>query len=108
MEYSNFAYIFSFDLVIELLDHIGINNYIIKPVKSKPLLYGPIYSLSLVELETLKIYIETLKIYIETHLKPGFIYLFKSLAEAPILFNKESDRNLCLCVNLQDLNNLTI
>lgn len=42
------------------------NKYIIELINKKQLPYRPIYTLSLVELETLKV-------YIETHLKTGFI-----------------------------------
>ena len=42
------------------------NKYIIKLIKKKQQPYKPIYTLSLVELETLKV-------YIKTQLKTGFI-----------------------------------
>ena len=77
------------------------NKHAIKLMKRKKRLYGPIYAFSPVELETLKA-------YIETHLKTRFIRPFKSLAGAPILFDKKPDNNLCLCVDYQDLNNLTL
>ena len=77
------------------------NKHAIKLMERKKRLYGPIYAFSPVE-------VETLKAYIETHLKTGFIRLFKSLPGAPIFFNKKPDNNLCLCVNYQDLNNLTL
>ena len=51
---------------MELLENTGVNEYAIEMVKRKQLFYGPIYALSLMELETLKI-------YIKTHLKTGFI-----------------------------------
>ena len=69
---------------------MGIDKYTIKLEDSKQLFYRPIYSLRPVELETLKI-------YIKIHLKTGFIYPFKSLADTSILFNKKPDGNLCLC-----------
>lgn len=47
-EYSNFANVFSPELVIEFLKHIGINNYTINFINSKQLSYGPIYNLGLV------------------------------------------------------------
>ncbi len=77
---------------MELLKNTGINEHIIELIDGKQWSYRPIYALSPVELETLKI-------YIETHLKTGFIRLFKSLADAPILFDKKSDGSLRLCVN---------
>ncbi len=51
---------------MELPENTGLNKLAIELVEGKQLLYGPIYALSPVELETLKS-------YIETHLKTGFI-----------------------------------
>ncbi len=51
---------------MELLENTGMNAYAIKLIEGKQPPYGPIYTLSLVELETLKT-------YIETNLKTGFI-----------------------------------
>ncbi len=53
-KYTDFADVFSLKLAVELLEHIGINDYTIELVDDQQPLYGPIYSLSLVELETLK------------------------------------------------------
>lgn len=58
----------------------------------KQLSYRLIYSMQLVELETLKM-------YIKTHLKTGFIQPFKSPAGELIPFDKKSDGSFCLCVN---------
>lgn len=44
-------------LAAVLLEHNGINNYIIDLKEDKQLLYEPFYSLGPVELETLKTYI---------------------------------------------------
>ena len=63
--------------------------------------YGPIYSLGLVELETLNT-------CIKTHLKTGFIQPSKSPVGAPIFFNKKPDNSYCLYVDYRGLNNLTI
>lgn len=100
-EYSNYAENFLFNHSIELPKNIGINEYIIELLEDKQLPYEPIYSLKPVELEILKI-------YIETHLKTGLIWLSKSPAGVFILFDQKLDESLCLCVNYQDLNNLTI
>ncbi len=54
--------------------------------------YGPIYSLSLVELEILKT-------YIKNNLANGFIKPSKSPVGAPILFDKKLDRSLRLCLD---------
>ena len=52
--------------------------------------------------------LETLKIYIETHLQTGFIWPFKFPAGTPILFDKNANGSLWLCINHWDLNNLMI
>ena len=80
LEYLDYADNFLFDLAIELSENTGINEYAIKLVEGKQPPNGSIYSLGLVELETLKT-------YIETYLKTGFIWPFKSPASAPIFFN---------------------
>ncbi len=100
-EYTDYANVFSFNLVMELPENTGINEHAIELVGGKQPPYGPIYSLRPVELETLKT-------YIETHLKTGFIRPSKSLAVAPIFFDKKSDGSFRLCVDYRDLNNLTI
>ena len=100
-KYTDFADVFSPKLVAELSKHMKINNYTIKLVDDQQLLYGLIYSLGLVELETLKI-------YIKNNLANNFFKPSKSFARAPIFFDKKSNRRLRLCVNYQGLNNLTI
>ena len=50
-EYSNYSNIFSVENAIKLLENIRINKHAIILEKSKQLLFGPIYSLELVELE---------------------------------------------------------
>ena len=100
-KYSDFADVFSPDLAFELPEHTGINNHTIKLVEDQQPPYGPIYSLELVELETLKT-------YIETNLANGFIRPSKLPAGAPIQFDWKSDGSLRLCVDYQGLNNLTI
>lgn len=52
--------------------------------------------------------LETLKTFIKIHLKTGFINPPKSLANIVILFDKKPDGNLCLYINYQGLNYLTI
>lgn len=91
-EYTNFADIFSSDLTTKLLEHIQINNHDIDLVDGKQLLYKPIDSLGLVELEALKT-------YIETNLANGFIIPFKSLTGDPIFFVWIPDGSLCLSIN---------
>lgn len=65
-EYSDYIHIFFFDLAIELIKNININKYAIWLIKRKQALYRSIYTLSLIELKTLKA-------YIKTYLKIGFI-----------------------------------
>ncbi len=86
---------------MKLAKNIGMNEHVIKLIKGKQSPYRPIYTLSPIELETLKA-------YIKTHLNTGFIRPFKSPVSAPILFDKKPDGSLYLCIDYQGLNNLTI
>ena len=63
--------------------------------------FGRIYNLSEMELAALKA-------YIETNLENGFIQRSSSPAEAPILFVKNKDGILRLCVNYRALNSITV
>lgn len=54
--------------------------------KSKQPSYEPIYSLGLIKLKILKI-------YIEANLANNFIHLFKSPASTPILFDEKPNRS---------------
>ena len=101
IEYSDYSNVFSAENAAELPENTGINEHAIKLKKGKQLPFGPIYSLGLVELETLKT-------YIKTNLANGFIRHSKSPAGTPILFDWKSDRSLCFCVNYWGLNNITI
>ena len=100
-KYSDFADVFSADLVSKLPEHTGINNHAIELVEGQQPLYGSIYSLGPVELETLKA-------YIETNLAHGFIRPLKSPAGAPILFDRKLDGSFRLCMDYWGLNNLMI
>ena len=100
-EYSDFENVFSKESAAVLLEHTEINTHTIDLEESKQPPYGPIYSLGPVELEILKT-------YINTNLANGFICPSKSLAGAPILFDKKPDRNFRLCIDYWDLNNITI
>ena len=62
--------------------------------------FGPIYSLSEVELKALDN-------YLKENLKKGFIRPSTSPAGSPILFVKKSDGSLRLCVDYRQLNKLT-
>ena len=57
-EYSDFSNVFSSNSAAELLEHTRINNHPINLLDDKQLPYDLIYSLRLVELETLKTYIK--------------------------------------------------
>ena len=92
--YSNFADIFSLNLASKLPKYNGINNYTIELVDSQQLLYGPIYNLEPVELETLKAYI---KIYLDNR----FIKPFKLPVDTPILFDQTSKRSFQSCLTIK-------
>ena len=98
---SKYADVFFPKLAAKLLEHIGINDYVIELVDNWQLPYGPSYSLGPMELETLKA-------YIKNNLVNGFIRPFKFLAGVPILFDKKPDSILRLCVDYQGFNNLII
>ena len=63
--------------------------------------FGPVYSLSQVELKALHE-------YIKENLDKGFIRRSESPAGAPILFVKKKDGSLRLCVDYRGLNKITI
>ena len=87
--------------IAELPENTGINEHTIKLKKDKQLFFESIYSLELIELEILKT-------YIKTNLANSFIWPSKFLTRVLILFDKKLDRNLYLCVNYQDFNNIII
>ena len=91
-EYSNFANIFSPKLALEFPEYTGIHDHAIKLVDNWQALYGPIYSLRLIELETLKT-------YIKTSLANGIIGPSKSLVGASIFFDKKPNGSLQICIN---------
>ena len=100
-KYLDFTDIFLEEKELVLPERTELNEHAIDLEDGKQPLYRLIYSLDLVELETLKT-------YIETHLKTGFIRPSKSPAGAPILFDKKPDGSLYLCVDYRGLNNFTI
>ena len=100
-EYSNYSNVFLAENAAELPKNTGMNEHAIKLEKDKQLLFGPIYSLSPIELKTLKT-------YIKTNLANGFIRPSKSPAGAPIFFDQKPDENFCFCVHYWGLNNITI
>ena len=91
-KYSDFADVFFPDLVSKLSEHTKINKHTIKLVDGQQPPYRSIYSLVLVELETLKA-------YIKANLANGFLRPSKSPTSAPILFDWKLDGFLRLCIN---------
>ncbi len=91
-KFSNYMNIFFLDLATKLFKNTSMNEYAIKLINKKQLLYKLIYILSLVELKILKA-------YIKTYTKTGFILTFKFFAGTPILFDKKLDSIFYLCVN---------
>ena len=91
-EYSDYNNVFSVEYAAELLENTRINEHIIKLEEGKQPLFGPIYSLEPVELETLKIYIKTI-------LANSFIWPSKPLAGAFILFDRKQNRSFYFCVD---------
>ena len=100
-EYSDFAIVFLEKKALVLSKQTELSKHVIELEGNKQPSYGQIYSLDLVELETLKA-------YIKTHLKTRFIWPSKSPAGALILFDKMPDSSFYLCVNYRGLCNLTI
>ena len=100
-EYLDFTNVFSKEKTVVLPERTKLNENAIDLEDGKQPPYGPINSLGLVKLETLKT-------YIKTHLKTGFIQPFKSPAGASIMFDKKPDGSFCLCIDYWGLNNLTI
>lgn len=56
-EYANFVDVLLLKLAVKLHEYTRINDYTIKLVDDRQLLYGPIYSIGPVVLESLKIHI---------------------------------------------------
>ena len=101
IKYLDFLDVFLEEKALILPEATKMNQHAIKLQEGQQLLYGPIYSLGPVELETLKT-------YIETNLANGFIRSSKSPAGAPILFVRKPDGSFRLCMDYQGFNNLTI
>ena len=100
-KYADFADVFLKESAEVLPEYIKINEHAIELEWGKQPLYGLIYSLDLVELKTFKT-------YIEINLANNFIQPSKSSTFALILFVCKTDNSLRLCINYQELNNLTI
>ena len=99
-KYLDFSNVFLEEKASILLEVTELNQHAIKLQKDQQPPYKPIYSLDLVELETLKT-------YIETNLANGFIRPLKLPASALILFVGKPDGNFHLWINYRGLNHLT-
>lgn len=71
---------------MEVFENTGKNKYAFKLVDDKQPLYKPIYSLSSIELETLRT-------YIKNHLKTRFICPSKFFSNVPIFFDKKPNNS---------------
>lgn len=91
-KYFNFINIFSEKKALVLLEQTKLNKHNIKLENDKQLSYRPIYSLGLIKLKTLKI-------YIKTFLKTRYIQPLKSFAGTLILFYRKPDSSHWLCIN---------
>ncbi|KAJ8456603.1 hypothetical protein ONZ51_g12022 [Trametes cubensis] len=98
-EYHEFADVFSKTKADILPEHRPYDLKIDLEEGATPPL-RPIYSLSKLELDTLRE-------YIDKNLRSGFICPSNSPCGAPVLFVKKKDGSLCLCVDYQGLNKIT-
>ena len=100
IEFQAFEDVFSKENADRLPEHRPYDHTIpLEADQSPP--YGPIYSLSEIELKALRE-------YIEENLTKGFISASSSPASAPILFDKKKDGSLRLCVDYRGLNKITV
>jgi hypothetical protein len=99
-DYIDFAELFSKESASVLPPHRPYDHRIpLEPGTTPP--FGPLYSLSEVELKALDE-------YIKENLSKGYIQASTSPAGAPILFVKKRDGGLRLCVDYRGLNRITI
>ena len=98
--YSDLSDVFEKESSDTLPDH-GPDDHAIETLTGKAPPMGPIYNLSVAELEVLRK-------YIDENWSKGFIEPSKSPAGSPILFVKKTDGGLRLCVDYRGLNAITI
>jgi transposase InsO family protein len=99
-KYLDYADVFSKKSADILPQHRPYDHAIdLEPGSHPP--FGPLYSLSEVELKALRE-------WLEENLGKGFIRVSTSPAGAPILFIKKKDGSLRLCVDYRGLNKITI
>lgn len=83
-----------------MLKYIKVNDYTIKLKVSKQLIYKTFYSLKLIE-------IKTLKIYIKINLDNSFIKLLMLSINASIFFVQKSEGSFYLYIYYWKVNNFT-
>jgi len=99
-KYHSFAQLFQDKEVEILAPHRSQHDIKIEIEEGKSPPFGPIYSLTQVERETLRKYIDNM-------LHRGFIQPSTSPAASPILFVKKANGSLRLCVDYRGLNAIT-
>jgi len=99
-EYSEFADLFDKESAEQLPEHQPW-DHTMPLVEGKQPPFGPIYPLSEFELRSLRE-------YLDENLRKGFIRPSSSPAGAPILFAKNKNGSLRLCVDYRGLNAITI
>ena len=92
IKYSNFFNIFFSNSITKLLEYNKVINHFTYLLNYKKLFYSLIYSLGLVELEILKI-------YIQANLDNSFITSSKSFANTLILFIQEKNNSFYVYIN---------
>lgn len=100
VKYSAFKDLFSKQKANQLPEHKPYDHSIPLEKDTMPP-FGPIYSLSEPELQTLRE-------YLDENLEKNFIAPSTSPAGAPILFVKKKDGSLRLCVDYRGLNKITV
>ena len=99
-EYHEFADLFSKKKADELPPHQPYDHTVpLESGKAPP--FGPIYKLSPLELEAVRV-------YVKENLRKGFIRHSQSPCGAPIVFAKKKDGTLRLCVDYRGLNKITV
>jgi transposase InsO family protein len=98
-EYHDYADVFSKTKAWKLADHRPYDLQITLEDGAQPP-FGPIYSISPLELETLRE-------FLDKNLRAGFVRSSNSPCGAPILFSRKKNGSLRLCVDFRGLNRIT-